>query len=385
MKNFGARILLASTVVGLLAATLASCSQVAKTNSAAEQLVSVANATSAKIAETGAVAGDKTHGGLAVVEVHDPSDAGGLYVNDSVMTGANLDFKQISRQSPGDLKSFEAASQIAQAKVGDVVQYASANFKVLSSVVVANKTGFVQTVRVHDVYGNMGTFTARIVYGVNQGLISSVDFDKALFDKSNPEEVCLYYPTNCVSHLTLNFDTNTVTALMRQALAKYETAQNLASGDNQRFFEAIMNKMDKTVKADKSWTTTNTDKTAGTVFDAAKNKGVVFSSYGDATAITTSDAYDGRHGPDNGFVSGLFFDTTDGGSTYFYGPITYVAATGLYTINDSQNNMVANLRFANGFLADYTDNTIGINDKFTIRNTVDSELLNTKWAKVPKN
>jgi hypothetical protein len=385
MKNFGARFIFSATVVAMVAATLSGCASGTASSSPADALAAAANSTSAKIAATGAVAASKVHGGTSINEVHDPSDAGGLYVNDAVLTGATLDFKQISRQSPGDMKSFEAAAQIAQAKVDDVVQYASANFKVLSSVVVANKTGFVQTVRVHDVYGNMGTFNARIVYGVNQGLISSVDFDKALFDKSNPEEVCLYYPTNCVSHLTLNFDTNTVTALMRQALAKYESAQNLASGDNQSFFEAIMNKMDKTVKADKSWTTTNTDKTAGTVFDAANNKGVVFSSYGDATAITTSDAHDGRHGPDNGFVSGLFFDTTDGGSTYFYGPITYVSATGLYTINDSQNNMVANLWFANGFLADYTDNTIGINDKFTIRNTVDTDLLNTKWAKVPKN
>ena len=385
MKNFGARFIFSATVVAMVAATLSGCASGTASSSPADALAAAANATSAKIAATGAVAASKVHGGTSINEVHDPSDAGGLYVNDAVLTGATLDFKQISRQSPGDLKSFEAAAQIAQAKVGDQVQYASANFKVLSSVVIANKNGFVQTIRVHDVYGNMGTFTARIVYATNAGLITNVDFDKALFDKSNPEEVCIYYPTNCINHMTLNFESNTVTALMRQAFGKYETAQNLASGDNQRFFEIIMNKMDKTVKADKSWTTTNADKTAGTVFDAASNKGVVFSAYGDATAISASNAYDGRHGPDNGFVSGLFFDTTDGGSTYFYGPIAFTPATGVYTISDSDNNVVASLHFAQGLLADYNDNTIGINDKFTINTTVDAELLNAKLTKVPKN
>jgi hypothetical protein len=385
MKNFGAKILFASTLVGLLATTLTSCSQAAPTSSAADQLAAVATATLAKVAETGAVATSKAHGGFSLTEVHDPSDAGGMYVNDAVMTGANLDFKQISRQSPGDMRSFETTAQFAKAKVGDQVQYASANFKVLSTVVISNKAGFVQTVRVHDVYGNLGTFTARIVYGTSAGLITSVDFDKALFDKSNPEEVCLYYPTNCISHLTLTLDTNTVAASMGEALAKYETAQNLASGDNQRFFESIMKSLDKTVKTYKSFTTVNTDKTAGIVFDAATNSGVVFSAYGDANAIDASNAYDGRHGPDLGFVSGLFFDTTDGGSTYFYGPIAFDSKTGIYTISDSQNFVVANLHFANGLLVDYNDNTIGSNDKFTISTTVDAELLKAKLAKVKKN
>lgn len=382
MKKIRARVFFGATIVMTVTAALSGCASDRANNSPADALAAAANATSSKIAATGAIAASKAHGGISINEVHDPSDAGGLYVNDAVLTGASLDFKQISRQSPGDLKSFEAATHIATAKVGDQVQYASAIFKVLSSVVITNKIGFEQTIHVHDVYGNMGTFTARIVYATNEGLISGVDFDQALFDKSNPEEVCLYYPTNCISHMTLNFDPNKVTALMRQALSKYETAQNLGSGDNQRLFEIIMNKMDKTVKADRSWTTTNADATAGTVFDASSNKGVVFSSYGDATAVTSKGAYDGKHGPDNGFVSGLFFDTTDGGSTYFYGPITYETANNLYTIRDSQNNMIAKLWFANGLLADYTDNTIGTNDKFTIRNIVDTELLNTKLAKV---
>ena len=385
MQKFVTRGIFSLGSLALIAATLTACSSGAASSSPADQLATAAKATSAKIASTGAVATSKAHGGISLNEVHDPSDAGGMYVNDAVMTGANLDFKQISRQSPGDMRSFETTAQIATAKVGDQVQYASANFKVLSTVVISNKAGFVQTVRVHDVYGNLGTFNARIVYGLSDGLISNVDFDKALYDKSNPEEVCLYYPTNCISHLTMTFDPNVVAASMGEGLAKYETAQNLASGDNQRFFESIMKNLDKTIKTDKSFTTVNTDKTAGTVFDAATNRGVVFSAYGDANAIDASNAYDGRHGPDLGFVSGLFFDTTDGGSTYFYGPISFDSKSGIFTIKDSQNFVVANLHFANGLLVDYNDNTIGINDKFTISTVVDTELLKAKLAKLPKN
>lgn len=354
-------------------------------DTSASQLVQSIKATQEKIAAGGAIATATTQGGLEVTEVYDATDNGGLYVNDSVLIGLAEEFKQISRQAQGNMKSFEAFKQIAISQVGEVVYYASADFKVLKNKVSATDDGFMQVLQVHDVYGTMGTFSASLDYKVDHGLITTVKLDKALFNKSNPEEVCLYYPTNCINIVSFNFNSKSVTDKMREAFAKYEVAQNLSTGTNKQHFENIMRKMDLTLTEYKSWTTVNADMSSGTVFDATRNLGVIFDPYGDPTKINGLADLDGHHGPDLGFVSGLFFDTTDGGSTYFYGPISFNSNTETYSIYDGQNSLVANLHFEGNTLVGFNNNTIGSADHHSISNRVDSALLNANLAKVLKN
>ena len=370
--------------LGLVGFGVSGCSKLTTEDTTASQLAHAIEATQAKIAAGGAIATATTQGGLEVTEVYDATDNGGLYVNDSVLIGLAEEFKQISRQAQGNMKSFEAFKQIAISQVGEIVYYASADFEVLENKVSATDDGFMQVLKVHDVYGTMGTFSASLDYKVDHGLITNVKFDKALFNKSDPEEVCLYYPTNCINIVNFNFNSKSVTDKMREAFTKYEVAQNLFAGTNQQHFENIMRKMDSTLTEYKSWTTVNADKSSGTVFDATRNLGVIFDHYGDPTKINGLADLDGHHGPDLGFVSGLFFDTTDGGSTYFYGPISFDPSTETYSIYDGQNSLVANLHFEGNKLVGFNNNTIGSADHYSMTNRADSDLLNANLAKVLK-
>jgi len=383
MKN-KAGVVLSSLVVFTLVLNITACSIESKPKSAAEELAVATDNTVSEISTSGVVASGTYHGNQSFTEVHDPSSAGGRYVNDAVLTGPNLEFRQISRQSSGDLKAFKAAIGFAQAKIGDQVEYASSSFNVLGASVASNKTGFSKTFNLEDAYGNLGKFKATVAYTVENGLVTGVSFDQALFDKDNPEEVCIYSPTNCIIQEQFDFDPKAVSALMLSAFDKYEVSQNLASGSNKDHFEAIMRKMQKTASEYRSWTTTNVDKNSGSIFDAATGQGVSFNPYDETTRTSSKQAYSGRYGPDSGFVSSLFFDTTDGGSTYFYGPISFSAETSTFTIRDNQGNLVAKLHFIDNLLVDFVSNTIGLNEKFTISKTVDQDLLKRELAKLAK-
>ncbi|NBR61205.1 MAG: hypothetical protein EBT86_06075 [Actinobacteria bacterium] len=378
-------IAIASLAIATLTVTsLTACSTVFKPESDAEELVAAIDNTVTKISATGVIATGTYHRNQSFTEVFDPNAAGAHYVNDSVLLGPNLEFRQISRQSQGDLKAFKAAIGFAKAKVKAQVEYASSVFNVLASSVVSNEDEFLQTLKLQDVYGNLGKFNATITYHIENALVTGVSFDQAMFDQENPEEVCIYSPTNCIIQEQFDFDSEAVPKLMLLAFNKYEVSQNLASGNNKEFFETIMRNMDKTVGQYKSWTTVNTDGSTGSVFDAATGKGVSFNPYDETTEISAKDAYTGRFGADSGYVSSLFFDTTDGGSTYFYGPISYSVETNTFTIKDSQDTTVAKLHFEKGILVDFLSNTIGLNEKFTISEAVDQKLLESKRAKVSK-
>jgi hypothetical protein len=380
MKNSLVRSVASLTAIVFSLASLTACAPKTNVEPPASQLAAAALATQARIASSGAIARASAHGPIEFTEVYDASHANARFVNDAVLLGANQDFKEISRRAVGEMGAFGAIRQIATAKPGGTFEYASESLKVLANKVVQTKNGFVQTLKVKDLLGGLGTFTAQLKYEVGEGLITNVEVDHALFDESNPEEVCFYYPANCVQQVSLNFSVKAVHSLMAAAFNKYEVAQNLAEGTNKQYFEAIMHKMDSTFDFYDSWTTVNADASAGSVFNAKSKRGVAFNSYDAPAPIDGTADLSGIHGPDNGFVSGLFFDPTDGGSTYFYGPISFDAATQTFEIRDNQNTLMAQLTFVGDKLVSYVDNTIGANGKFTLSAKVDTELLKSKLA-----
>ena len=379
------KLSLARSVVGLsaivfLLASLTACASKTNVEPPASQLAAAALATQARIASSGAIATATAHGPIEFTEVYDASNANGRFVNDAVLLGANQDFKHISRRARGEMGAFAAIYQIATSKTGATFEYASESLRVLANKVVQGKHGFLQTLKVKDLQGGLGTFSAQIDYEIFNGLISGVKLDPALFDESNPEEVCFYYPANCVQQVSFNYKVKSVHSLMGVAFNKYEVAQNLAEGTNKQYFEEIMSKMDSTFDFYDSWTTVNADASAGSIFDAKSKRGATFNSYDAPAPINATGGLSGIHGPDNGFVSGLFFDPTDGGSTYFYGPISFDAATQTFEIRDSQNALKAQLTFFADKLVSYVDNSIGADEKFTISTKVDAELLKSKLA-----
>ena len=384
MSRSLARIVSALLPLAMIGVVATGCSTVSRSETPAKQLALILQNTQSKIATVGSVASSITQSDLELTEVYDPKDNGGMFVNDSVLTGSKQEFKQISRQARGNMKSSEIFMEIGSSKVGEIVYYATTNFEVLENKISESKDGFLQSLKLHDVDGNRGTFRAIIEYKVEQGLITNVKFAKDWFNKSDPEEVCLYAPTNCISNVSFSFDSKRVVDKMKEAFTKYEVSQNLSSGTNQQHFESIMRKMDSTVAEYKSWTTVNEGKTIGSVFDSSRDKGVKFDIYGEPAEIKGVADLNGRQGPDNGFVSGLFFDTTDGGSTYFYGPISFDANTGIYSIYDTQNTLVANLHFAGNKLIAFNNNFLWEKDKFSISKEVDTDLLHAYLAKVPR-
>jgi len=368
-------------VIALACALLTACSP---KPSASAVLKDAVTATSAKILRNGAVAEGQIIDGGKFTEVQDPNDAGGHYVNNAVLTGAQNDFKQISRQTPGNLQSFDPIRDFAMARSGETISFNITNFKVLSTEFTQEGQKVTQKIRLKDTSSDMGTFDASVKYTIAAGLIKTASFDKALFNPQNPSEVCMYSPINCAKKIKLHFEVNRVKLIMGKALNAYEVAQRLSEGTQKSYFEQIMKNMDSTVRATTSWTTQNSDASAGSVYDAKTQTGVTFSSYDDPAAISQENYQDGRHGPDNGFVSGIFFDTTDGGSTYFYADILFDQSSARYVITDSQGLIIANLHFEGTRLVDFVDNTIGTNSIFTISNRVDAPLLASKLVGVGK-
>jgi len=363
-----------ATVLLAVSVGLSGCARPVTPQAPSVTLAKAIKATEQKISATGFVAKIQVHGGSQATEVFDPKDNGGLFVNDAVMVDSALNFRQISRQTSDQVRSFLSAAQVAEAHVGATLDFAAYTFKVESKKVTEKSGEYVEALKLTEQDGQLGTFLATVRFGIKGGLISQVSFDKGLFDPTAPEEVCSYAPTNCVESATYDYTASNVAQLMGEAFGKYEQAQSLAVGPSHLLFEQIMRDLDQTYKTYKSWTVQNADSSAGAVFDAATGNGVTFDSYDSPQIFDASQAGSGRFGPDNGFVSSIFFDTTDGGSTYFFGPITFDAAQGVYTVHDTSGSEVATFTFVNHVLQQYVDSTFG-HDVYTVRGQANKDLL----------
>jgi len=361
------------TVSVIVLAALSGCSL----NSAQPQLLKAIDNTTKQAATLGVVLTDTLPDGTSVTEVHKPNST---FFVDSAVFNTDKSLKQISRKTPGDVLSLRGAFGFAKTPVDSTFDFASTTFKILSSKVSVDKKNYTLSLQLKDTTGSMGTINTDIVFLVQDDLVQSITLQKNLFSPDNPEEVCYYYPTGCSTQLALSYDRDTIDSLMKQALNLYETTQ-LHSELTVSNFEEIMTQMTETYGQYTSWTTTNTDQSAGSVFDQAGNKGVSWDQYGDPSVnFDSTNAQEYSNGPDRGFTSSVFFDTTDGGSTFFYDKVlsTVNGSTTTYEITNTDGSSVGSFTFVNGLLNSFIDNSIGVKEQYQVSPKADLALLTKK-------
>jgi len=357
----------------LVLAALSGCTL----NSAAPQLIKAIDNTSKQASTLGVVLTDTLPDGSAISEVHKPNST--FFVDSAVFNNDNS-LKQISRKTPGDVLSLQSSFGFAKASINSTVDFAATTFKVLSSSVTVDKKTYTLALKLKDTTGSMGTINTNIVFLVQDDLVQTITLQNNLFNPSNPEEVCLYYPTGCSTQIAIIYNQDTIDSLMKQALTLYETSQ-LHSQLAVTNFEEIMTQMNETYSQDSSWTTTNSDQSAGVVFDESSNKGVSWDQYGgQPVKFDAKKAQENTNGPDRGFTSSIFFDTTDGGSTFFYDKVlaTVSGTTTTYDITNTDGSIVGSFTFVNGLLDSFIDNSIGVKEQYQVSPKADLALLAKK-------
>ena len=360
-------------ISAFLFTAVASCSL----NSAAAKLLKAVDNTDKQAATLGVYATDTLPDGTSVTEVQFPSNP--LFV-DSAVFNTDGSLKQTSRKTPGDVLSLRSAFSFARASVNSDVDFASTTFKVESSEISENQGIYTLKLKLKDTTGSMGTVETKIDYVVKDDLVQSVAIQDNLYNKTNPEEVCLYYPTGCSIGITLSYDQETITNEMKQAIALYESTQ-LHDKLTVANFEEIMTQMTTSYNQLSSWTTTDSTQESGTIFDATSNQGVSWDQFGDpAVAFTAANSQESNNGPDRGFTATIFFDTTDGGSTFFYDKVSSSVSgnTTTYDVSNTDGSIVGSFIFTNGILSSIVDNTIGVKVQYQVNPKADLVLLKQK-------
>ena len=365
------KTILVSSIL-LVLSWLTGCSN---TSSAAELQKIVAN--SQKQLETiGAVISVTTPDSSVYSEVTDAKAT--RFVNSAVFNKEGV-LTHISRKLPSDVLSLRAGFAIATGKVGSTFDFAGSTFKFKSVEVTIKNDHYTVSFKVLDTTGTMGTFSSSADFKFQDDLITAITLNKNLYNKDNPEEVCYYYPAGCSLSSVIDYSQVSVSKAMTKAIKAYEKSQ-LHDPQSVTNFEDIMQQMNETYNQYLSWTTTNSDQSAGIIYSSAKDEGVRWDSYGDPAIKFSADSISStNNGPDLGFVSGLFFDTTDGGSTFFYDKVIKTNANS-YDILSSDGTVAGSLNFTNGLLTSFMDNTIGFKDKYQVNPLADLVLLSKKGS-----
>jgi hypothetical protein len=352
-----------AAVVGL---GLAGCSV---KPSAAKELQAAVSATEKAISTRGVLASFTEFDASVAREVHDPKF--GLYVNDATEIGSANSFKQISRNNLSSASAIDSVLNFVGAKVGAQVWFAGTNYEINSKSLVRTPDGTIEEkLTLKNMDDKKSIVSGSLRFTIKAGLISRVLVSPAFYNKANPEEVCQYSPESCTRDLRLDYSSAEISKAMAHAFAGYEFSQ-IHGGDNVQNFEALMRAMQQTVDTLKSWTTLNQDASVGSVYDAEAKHGASWNPYDGGDKLTATNVNAGWSGPDNNAVSQTFFDTTDGGSSFFYQSIEVDHATGTYSVKDSSGAIAATFTFADGILSGFSDTF----NQFTVSPKAEPQVL----------
>jgi hypothetical protein len=350
----------------LLAIGISGCSTAV---SAEKELRNAVAATKLALANQGVVASFTEFDGSVAREVHDP--AFGLYVNDATETGKGHDFKQISRNNQSSASAIDSTLNFVGAKLGAELWFAGTNYALKSANVTRSSNSvLLEKIMLKNLDDKKSVVSATLRFTLADGLITKVEISDNLNNKSNPPEVCQYYPTSCTKVVSLDYGSATVREVMAHAFAGYEASQ-IHGTKNIQNFEALARLMQTTAANMKSWTTLNPDGSVGTIYDAKLGRGSNWNPYDGGDKLTPKNVYTGWSGPDLNVFSQTFFDTTDGGSSFFYQDILVDHNTGTYSIKDSSGATAATFRFANNRLVAFSDSL----DRFTVSPVADPRVL----------
>ena len=359
---------IALLVTGLLLAfTLSSCAET-KTDGLEAQLAD----TKAAISKTGAVVSGYDTSGALVQNVHKPNT--GFFVNDAVLVGDQEDIRPFDRQDSERARGIATAFDFAAAKIDQEIRFASNVFKVIEREVEerdANTTRL--NLVLSDQLGNLGRVKVKVDYLFIDGLLVEVNFPDYLLPTGDSADVCYYFPTSCLINLELNYDKDSIDTLMNTAIAKFE-AKWLKTDETISNFYALMSAVEKTFNDYSSWTVVNEDATEGSIFDAESGEGVSWSSFSPTETFTKDNRFDSNFSLDHGFIRNTFFDSTDGGSNFFYASIDKATDKDEYSVINSDGAVAIVFTIKDGLLSQITDYQIA-KHTFSISNAADKELL----------
>jgi len=365
---------IALLVTGLLLAfTLSSCAET-KTDGLEAQLAE----TKAAMSKTGVVVSGYDTSGALVQNVHKPNT--GFFVNDAVLVGDQEDIRQFDRQDSERARAIVSAFDFAAAKIDQEIRFASNVFKVIEREVEerdANTTRL--NLVLSDQLGNLGRVKVKVDYLFVDGLLVEVNFPDFLLPTGDSADVCYYFPTSCLINLELNYDKEAIDTLMNTAKAKFD-AKWLKTDETISNFYALMSAVEKTFNDYSSWTVVNEDATEGSIFDAESGEGVSWSSFSPTENFTKDNRFDNNFSLDHGFIRNTFFDSTDGGSNFFYASIEKATNKDEYSVINTDGAVAIVFTIKDGLLSQITDYQIAI-QTFSITNTADKELLQQIVAK----
>jgi hypothetical protein len=318
--------------------------------------------------------------GYRVEQVHTPDS--NRFVNNAVLYSHKSQIRQFNRSNQPIPSALDAAIRIYNAKVGSSVAFANGRFRVSAT---SRKTGTDGWTELRTKLASTDTpskvFEADFRFRFRRGLLVKVELPKAIEPSKDAADICYYYPAECLTEFAVSYDTKRVDSTMAAAQAKYERKWLRQPGSS-KTFESLMATAARTYRDLTSWTTVSADGSQGSIYDSTKNLGVTWGPYDPTRAFGAPSYRFQSDSPDLGWISDTFFDTTDGGSNFFYSAVRFLNSAQSYVVTNFDGTTAVEFHVKDGRISGITNFFLG-NETISLSSGANTELLKSKLAYAP--
>jgi hypothetical protein len=320
--------------------------------------------------------------GYRVEQVHTPDS--NRFVNNAVLYSHKAQIRQYNRSNQPIPSALDAAIRIYNAKVGSSVAFANGRFRVSATRRKTGTDGWTALrTKLAATDKPSKVFEADFRFRFKRGLLLNVQLPKAIEPSRDAADICYYYPAECLTEFTVSYDAKRVDSTMAAAQAKYERKW-LRQPGSAKAFESLMAAAARTYRDFSSWTTVSADGTLGSIFDAKTNSGITWGPYDSTHSFGPMVTRFPGDGPDLGLVSNTFFDTTDGGSNFFFSGVKFVNASQTYQVVNYDGSTAIEFGIRDGKLAQITNYFLG-KQVISVSGKANLQLLKSKQAELAKS
>jgi hypothetical protein len=316
--------------------------------------------------------------GYRVEQVHAPDSS--RFVNNAVLYSNKAQIRQFNRSNENLPAALDAAIRLYNAKVGSKVGFANSRFMVKAS----SRTNSGGRVVVHTKLARTDSpskmFAADFSFRFGGGLLRQVSLPEEIQPSKDAADICYYYPAECLTEFTVSYDAKRVQAAIDNAQAKYERKW-LRKPGSAKAFETLMAAAARTYSDFTSWTVVSEDGSQGSIYDGKTNSGVTWGPYDPTRSFGLPRTRFQADAPDLGLVSNTFFDTTDGGSNFFYSEVNRVGAAGGYVVTNYDGTPAVEFEVRGGTLSRITSYFLD-KEVVTLTGVSNRQLLKSKLAQI---
>jgi hypothetical protein len=316
--------------------------------------------------------------GYRVEQVHTPDSS--RFVNNAVLYSHKAQIRQFDRGNETVPTALDSAIRLYNAKAGSSVGFGNSRFHVKSTSPATSAGGWVVLhTKLARTDSPSKVFAADFRFEFSHGLLRKVQLPKQIQPPKDAADICYYYPAECLTGFTVSYDSKKVQATMATAQAKYERKW-LRKPGSAKAFEALMTAAAQTYREYKSWTAVSTDGLQGSVYDAKTNSGVTWGPYDPTRSFGLPQTRFQSDSPDLGLIASTFFDTTDGGSNFFYSNVRHIDGAERYQVINYDGTTAIEFATSDGRLSRITNFFLG-KQVISVSGKVNSDLLKSKLPK----